>query len=168
MNVGDTVYGSFGRYGRIDVKAGTVMKLSPKGQATIDFSERWPGNGEQRLRRFSPHGWEIGPGRGEGGRLIDEASYARLAERQRAADAMRAVTNHLRSWSFKNKAELLAFTGRLNALVARVPDDESTTRDSGSGPEGGDAERSGAAECEAPQSGGEAASPTTRSETPNG
>lgn len=132
MNVGDTVYGSFGQYGAVDVKAGKVTKVSPTGQVTVDFQERWGGNDTPRLRRFSDAGREIGGAGGlysGKGHLIDEAAYTRLAEKQRAADALRAVTNHLRSWSFKNKADLNKFVKRLNELAARVPDDGSSARD---------------------------------------
>lgn len=124
--VGDEAFGSFGQYGAIDVKAGKVTKITPTGQMTIDFGERWPGNGDTRIRRFNASGWEIGAGLDHGGYLIDAETFARLAEKQKGVRARQAVTNLLRSWSFKSKADLNALVARLTELAALVPDDEST------------------------------------------
>lgn len=126
LNVGGDAYGSFGRYGSIDVKAGKVIKRSPKGQVTVDFGEVWGGNGKPRARRFTAYGGEIGGGHFYGGRLIDAKTFGLLFERQRAEEAKRAVSSLLRSWSFKNKAELNALVARLVKLAAAVPDDDST------------------------------------------
>jgi hypothetical protein len=123
---GDAAFASFGSFGRVKVKRGTVIKVTPKGQVVVDFKEVWPGNGAQRTRRFNPDGGEIGGEVYGSGRLIDEASFDRLAKKQEGQEATEAMVAHLRSWSFKNKAELNELVAKLIELADRVPDDEST------------------------------------------
>lgn len=59
IEVGQTVYTSFGKYGRVDVRQGKVVRVSPTGQLTVDFNERHQGNGKPFTRRFKS-GHEIG------------------------------------------------------------------------------------------------------------
>lgn len=125
LEVGDTVYGSFGQYGRINVKAGKVLKKTPSGQIRVSFEEKWPGNGKVRERRFSDRGWEIGGADRYSGFLINEETYRRMVAQQTSAEAMEAVTAHLRAWTFKTKADLDGFVDKLVQLAARVPDDWS-------------------------------------------
>src|SRR5690242_20780334 len=75
LEVGDTVYGSFGQFGSINVKAGTIRKKTPTGQLCADFGEKWPGNGKARERRFNKSGWEIGGNASYAGMLIDEETF---------------------------------------------------------------------------------------------
>jgi hypothetical protein len=85
-SVGDTVYGSFGRYGDTDVRVGTVAKVTPTGQITVEF------NGQSTPLRFKGCS-EIGGDKWHGARLIDADTYARQSAEQRKQDARRAARN---------------------------------------------------------------------------
>jgi hypothetical protein len=124
--VGDIVFASFGHFGTTDVKRGTVTKVTPKGQIVVDFGEVWGGNGQPRLRRFHPHGPEIGGEIYKSGHIINEDNYAIAAVRQARQDGAAAIVAHLRSWSWRTKAELNELVAKLVELADRIPDDEST------------------------------------------
>ena len=119
----EQVFVSLGRYGRAEVKRGVLVKRTPTGQVVADFGEVWSGNGKPRPRRFGKDGFEIG---GDYAHLIDEAAYDRLAKQQAGQEASAALIEHLRSWSYRNKAELNALVAKLVELADRVPDDYTT------------------------------------------
>jgi len=66
--VGDTVYASFGRYGRVCVRVGKVEKVTPTGQVVVAFTGRL-----DRLR--FKDGWEIGGDRHHSAFLVDQVKY---------------------------------------------------------------------------------------------
>lgn len=70
-NIGDTVYASFGRYGRTDVRKGTVINVSPAGTVKVDFGTSLP-------RSFKPNGLERGKMMHDAAALIEAATYERL------------------------------------------------------------------------------------------
>lgn len=84
-SVGDTAYGSFGQYSRIDVRVGIVTKVTPSGQTVVAFP--------RREIRFTPNGREVGAGPYSVARLIDAGDYARLIEHQKVQDARADVRN---------------------------------------------------------------------------
>jgi len=83
-SVGDTVYGSFGRYGATDVRVGTVAKVTPTGQITVNF------NGRSTSMRFKDR-HEIGGDKWHSAILVDADTYARLATQQRKQNAFKAA-----------------------------------------------------------------------------
>ena len=83
-SVGDTVYGSFGRYGATDVRVGTVAKVTPTGQITVNF------NGRSTSMRFKDR-HEIGGDKWHSAILVDADTYARLATQQRKHNAFKAA-----------------------------------------------------------------------------
>lgn len=83
-SVGNTVYGSFGRYGATDVRIGTVTKVTPTGQITVEF------NGRTTPMRFK-NGSEIGGDKWHSAVLIDADTYARQAAQQRKQEARKAA-----------------------------------------------------------------------------
>lgn len=83
-SVGDTVYGSFGRYGTTDVRIGTVAKVTPTGQITVEF------NGRTAPMRFKD-GSEIGGDKWHSALIIDADTYVRQAAQQRKQTAFKAA-----------------------------------------------------------------------------
>lgn len=124
--VGDIVYGSFGRYSKIDVKPGKVVKVTPTGRCNVDFGFINYGNNSTRLIKFDTSGRQIGGDQWHSYRLIDSETYERLAKEQAQQDALAAVQDYLRSKSFKDKATFDAFMAGLQELAEAVGDDAIT------------------------------------------
>lgn len=73
INKGDQVYGSFGRYGDLDVRIGTVASKSPNGTVQVTFGNR--------TVSFKPDGFERGTDAWSGGHLIDREQYDAILPR---------------------------------------------------------------------------------------
>lgn len=99
--VGDTVYADFSRFGGVDVRAGTVHKITPTGQVCISFG------GAEEYTRFKD-GWEIGGNSWDKINLIIKNQYDRLKliqdfrkGRAKIAGITRAIDAH------KTSAEII-------------------------------------------------------------
>lgn len=74
--VGETVYGDFSQYERVDVRKGKVLKVTPTGIMKIDFGRTNVTTGEIWPYSFSPQGWERSPSSPwNRGRLITLEDY---------------------------------------------------------------------------------------------
>jgi hypothetical protein len=102
--LGDTVYIDRGCYGRVDVLAGEVVKITPAGQVTVKLV-----GGETR---FTARGSEVGGDKWWSARLIDKARYdealTHQAEQQRERAARDAVAAIPTRPTRDGKAEILA------------------------------------------------------------
>jgi len=72
LNVGDKVYADFSRYGRCDVREGTVIRKSPTGVVKVDFETA------SANYSFMANGAERGGSKWESKQLITKARYDRL------------------------------------------------------------------------------------------
>lgn len=115
LKVGDTVYGSFGEYGRVDVRKGVVVKVTPTGRVNADF-------GALKGIQFKD-GRQVGGDRWHSYQLIDRSSYERLLAEQRGQSAMRAFLARLRDWKVQSKADAVALADEIKALAEAIPDD---------------------------------------------
>ena len=102
--VGDTAYIDRSRYGRVDVIAGIVAKVTPKGGITVKYKA-----GETR---FMPSGREVGGDRWNYDHLISKERYDELRACQAEQVAARAAADAIGSISTRptaaTKAEVLA------------------------------------------------------------
>jgi len=121
--VGDTVHADFSRYGRVTVRQGTVVKVTPTGRINVDFGDAYA-DGKVIPYQFDPKGMEIGRDKWHRAHIIDEEVYQRLSARQKQQEALAAVGQHVRSTSITNKVSLDAFMEKLLPLVAAVGDDQ--------------------------------------------
>lgn len=116
MQPGDTVYGSFGRYGEIDVREGKVTKVTPTGQVVADFGAVWA-SGQQHLYRFK-NGCEIGGDQWHPASLITHEQFVRSSAAQaqkRAVAKIHKVAEEMRRVT--HKEGLQAFVAELSSLV---------------------------------------------------
>jgi hypothetical protein len=120
LNIGDPAYGSFGKYGRINVKRGTVVKITPTGQVVVDFGEKYPGNGKPFTRRFKS-GHEIGGAWDSGGLLIPRDRYERLSIEQEVRDHLTRALEACRTAHFSKPEDLDAIISKLNGIKASLP-----------------------------------------------
>lgn len=111
-SVGDTVYGSFGQYGRHDLRIGTVAKVTPTGQTTVKFPTREV--------RFTPHGREVGGGTYNAARLIDAETYVRLIDSQKEQEAERAAKAATRAVGEASMRDVDAMLALIDAARAAV------------------------------------------------
>jgi len=84
MEVGQTVYADFGRYGSIDVKLGKVLRITPTGQIAVQFPHR------PDSVRFK-NGWMIGGDARYLVMLVDEVKYSQLRSEQDRRGTMRSI-----------------------------------------------------------------------------
>lgn len=116
MNVGDTVYADYGRYGYFDVRKGVVVKVTPSGQVSVDFGRKHATTGDPIIGRFTPNGTLIGDASSWGNpRLITEEQASDRMESQRAAVAERALFKATQDFRFTTKAEAIE---RAKAILA--------------------------------------------------
>ena len=119
--VGETAYVLLGRSlgGTARVTTGTVTKITPTGQITVE-------NGASK-RRFN-RGWEIGVHR-NGAQLIDKETYDRFvvaSDIDKAKQELRLSLESLVRDRFKSKAETLRLLRKaLDDATANLPDDEA-------------------------------------------
>ena len=115
FKVGDLAYFSNGRYGRINVFAGTVTKITATGQVSVTLKSN-------KVMRFKANGHEIGMYAYDGAMLIDHERYvsslARMKQEQRvsAVHAARKEFENVVVLS-TNKTELLAKIDALRDAV---------------------------------------------------
>lgn len=121
LKVGDTVYGDFGRYGRVDVREGVVTKVTPSGRVNAHFGQHYDGNGEPIIYQFKG-GRQIGGDRWHSYRLIDQAEYERLLATMREQQAVAAFVYRLREWKVGTKADAMALADEIKALAEAIPD----------------------------------------------
>lgn len=114
LKVGDTVYGDFGQYRRVDVRKGVVNKVTPTGRVNADF-------GNLKNIQFKDD-WQVGGDRWHRYRLIDRETYERLLPKQREQEAVSALALRLREWKFTTKGEALALADEIKALAEAIPD----------------------------------------------
>ena len=120
MEVGSTVYGSFGRYGEVDVKPGKVVKVTPTGQVVVDFGLVYSGNQKPYTLRFKD-GSQIGGDQWHPVQLINKAAYDRLKAVQDQRRAIRKVHTVARDIpKTSDKAELQALVDKLAAMVSAL------------------------------------------------
>lgn len=119
--VGDTVYGSFGRYGATDVREGKVVKVTPTGRLNVDFGQRGYSDGTPIIRQFKDSR-EVGGDMWHAARLISREAYEERLEHQRGQDAMKSFIARLRSWKVNNKADAIALADEIKALADAIPD----------------------------------------------
>ena len=120
---GDTVYAEFGKYGRIDVKAGLVTKVTPTGQITVDFTERHAGNQQAFVRRYKG-GYEVTGDKWGRTHLIDYATYSRRLQDQKlneARNAIRDAASKIAQTLPKEKSELRRMAEELSSLIDALP-----------------------------------------------
>ena len=113
--VGDTVYGDFGRYSRVDVREGVVAKVTPSGRVNVDF-------GNLKSIQFK-NGRQVGGDRLYRYRLIGRETYDRLVAKQAAQQAVSALNTRIRGWGYTTKAEAIAFADEIRVLAEAIPDD---------------------------------------------
>lgn len=118
LEIGDTVYADFGKYTRIDVRKGAVVKVTPTGQVSADFGRSWAGRGEKIIDRFTSAGWQVG---GDGF-LIDEEVYLRRSGKQKATEAKEAIYQEVRRFSFNTRAEAIERAQALLVLAEGLPE----------------------------------------------
>lgn len=119
--VGDTVYGSFGRYSTIDVREGTVLKVTPSGRINVDFGFVNHGNQSPRIIQFKGR-HQIGGDRFHSYYLIDRETFQRLSAEQAVQDALGKVNNLIaKTRAFKDKASLKEFIDQLDVMFDAVP-----------------------------------------------
>ena len=118
LEIGDTVYADFGKYTRIDVRKGVVIKVTSTGQVSADFGSSWAGNGEKIIDRFTTAGWKIG---GDG-LLIDEEAYVRRLGKQKATEAKEAIYHAIRRFGFNTRAEAIERAKELLVLAEGLPE----------------------------------------------
>ena len=123
MKIGDIVYANLARYGTINARQGTVVRLTPSGQAVVDFGEVFAGNQKPVLRRFRGNR-EIGSGPHGGVTLCDLATYQRLRARQQHAQQLRHISKLLKAMGATVvKSDLTEKAEQLAAMIASLPDD---------------------------------------------
>jgi hypothetical protein len=117
--VGDVAYGNFGAYGRIDVAQGTVSKVTPTGQVTVDFQR-----GSIRFKNDR----EICGHLCHPARLINADDFARLFAFSLERAARKKVTDsatELARSSQMPKAELRHMATVLLAQIEALPELEA-------------------------------------------
>jgi hypothetical protein len=111
-HIGDPVYGSFGKFGRIDVRQGVITKVTPSGQIVADFGGSYP-------RRFNGRGWEIGVGEYDRGYLIERDQF----ERQCVAGAIQSDLGKARillRGGLKDADDLRELIAKLSEIEAEI------------------------------------------------
>ena len=121
MKVGDTVYGSFGKYGRVDVREGKVVKVTPTGRVNVDFGRRSHGDGKPIIQQFKD-GREVGGDTWHPVWLIQRDRYEQMLAAQREEDAVNAFRVHANKAPRGSKAEMLAWVAEMQALAEAIPD----------------------------------------------
>jgi hypothetical protein len=126
LKVGDTVYGDFGRYPRVDVREGKVVKVTPTGRINADFGQRCDGNGERIIYQFKD-GRQVGShSRWHSYWLIDRKCYLERLELQRKEGAVNAFRVHANKAPRGDKAAMLAWVEEMKALAEAIPDSYTT------------------------------------------
>jgi len=80
--IGETIFASFGRFGKIDVRSGTVVNVSPTGTIKADFGRKNVTTGKPFYHSFKSDGWERGRFSYESAHLISAAEYEMLSAQQ--------------------------------------------------------------------------------------
>lgn len=116
--IGETVYINGGSYGRIDVRTGTVEKISPTGVIRVRTAQGY-------AYSFQPDGRERGGDKYYPRRLIDKVQYDKLAgqaaAKLRADQAARALADASRiRMHVDNKGEILRAIDKTRAMVERL------------------------------------------------
>lgn len=122
LNSGDTAFADFSKYGRIDVRKGTVIKKSPTGVVQVDFGTSLPYS-------FKKEGWQRGAATYDAARLITADEYARLEERMIIQKAERFAMDRVKivagvNIMQSNKAEIIAKLEAAIEAVKAIPDKE--------------------------------------------
>ena len=122
MEIGSTVYAEFGKYSTIDVRKGTVVKVSPSGQISADFGRTNYGDGSKIIDRFTRRGDMIGDGSAYYKVcLISEECYLGRVETMKERVATKALKDAVSDYRWRNKAEAIAGAEAIltlaNALV---------------------------------------------------
>ncbi len=122
-NIGDPAYGSFGKFGRVDVKRGVVKNVTATGQVVVDFGEQYGVKDKPRLRRFGASGREHGYDSYSGGYLIDAEAYKRL-ERDGAVQSgiarAHATMRAARLSGAEDMRKLIADLSTIEAEISRL------------------------------------------------
>jgi hypothetical protein len=120
MKAGDVVYGSLGRFGAIDVRRGTVTKVTPKGQIVADFNERYAGNNASKFRRFNKRGVEMTGELYYAAALISEEEYRRLLPHSELRKALKQASLAARGATFSKADDITALIVKLQAIAHRL------------------------------------------------
>lgn len=113
LNIGDPAYASFGKYGRINVKHGKVVKITPTGQIVIDFGEKQP-------RRFKGQR-EMGATWDMCGNLISREVYEKLSAQQALHQHLGGALVVCRNARIAKVEDLDAVIEKLTKLRASLP-----------------------------------------------
>jgi len=120
LNIGDPAYASFGKYGRINVRRGTVTKITPSGQIVIDFGEKNVITGKSQSRRFKGSR-ELGGSWDSCGHLISREEYEEQSAAQAVMDHLVRALEVCRTARFRKAQDLDLVIDKLTRLKASLP-----------------------------------------------